>query len=317
MRVPKLSIQGKNGGAYPVGWLDPAGAASQAYIFEVIKEVLEFGVDERLVGEFPVPQAHHAILSGDDDFVEGGVDGDRAEALVRDFQQVGQFGIPDVPYRGPGQVSEPDPRLVKRGQLIRQRRAAQQRCKRHSFHVIRSRVPDQVQEGGREINRSHHFRNGLRLATAWIGDHQQLACTGAQDQPAPAQAHAAVRLFQQQLVAGRCRQHPGAGPQRHVGAAAHGGAQGAGREGRRAAHEDAVVELGDVDAEGAREERGDRAGDGGRLVECVAGEQAAASHPGRGELQMAILVEMMRRVQSAAVETEAAGCSGALPLEAS
>jgi hypothetical protein len=45
-RAKRLSIKGKNGAAYPIGWLDPMNPEVHAYILDVVKEVLETGVDE-------------------------------------------------------------------------------------------------------------------------------------------------------------------------------------------------------------------------------------------------------------------------------
>lgn len=45
-RTPELSIKGYWGGPYPIGWLDPGGAESQKYIFDLVQEALDLGADE-------------------------------------------------------------------------------------------------------------------------------------------------------------------------------------------------------------------------------------------------------------------------------
>src|SRR6185436_2964152 len=45
-RAPRLSIKGKWGGPYPIGWLDPTNAAAHAYIVDLVKESIDAGADE-------------------------------------------------------------------------------------------------------------------------------------------------------------------------------------------------------------------------------------------------------------------------------
>jgi hypothetical protein len=42
----EMSIKGKWGGVYPIGWLDPANATAQGYLIDLAKEAIEAGADE-------------------------------------------------------------------------------------------------------------------------------------------------------------------------------------------------------------------------------------------------------------------------------
>jgi hypothetical protein len=44
--APQLSIKGRWGGPYPIGWLDPSDSAAQQYVLDAVHEVLDAGVDE-------------------------------------------------------------------------------------------------------------------------------------------------------------------------------------------------------------------------------------------------------------------------------
>ena len=45
-KAPELSVRGKWGGPYPIGWLDPGGEAAQKYIADLVEEEVELGADE-------------------------------------------------------------------------------------------------------------------------------------------------------------------------------------------------------------------------------------------------------------------------------
>src|SRR4029079_329683 len=44
--APRLSIKGKWGGPYPIGWLDPASDAAHRYILDLVTESIDAGADE-------------------------------------------------------------------------------------------------------------------------------------------------------------------------------------------------------------------------------------------------------------------------------
>ena len=45
-KAPDLSVKGKWGGPYPIGWLDPGNEKAQKYIFDLVEEEIALGADE-------------------------------------------------------------------------------------------------------------------------------------------------------------------------------------------------------------------------------------------------------------------------------
>ena len=45
-KAPELSVKGKWGGPYPIGWLDPGSDKAQKYIFDLVEEEIALGADE-------------------------------------------------------------------------------------------------------------------------------------------------------------------------------------------------------------------------------------------------------------------------------
>jgi len=45
-RASTMSIRGKLGGIYPIGWLDPASDVAQRYVIDLAKEAMDAGADE-------------------------------------------------------------------------------------------------------------------------------------------------------------------------------------------------------------------------------------------------------------------------------
>lgn len=76
-RIPRLSLMGRNGKPFEMGWIDPANDEAQAYIIDLVREAVDLGADEVQLDyvRFPVQP------SGVRDAAMPAADGHRSAAI--------------------------------------------------------------------------------------------------------------------------------------------------------------------------------------------------------------------------------------------